>query len=95
MAAYLIANIDITDAQNYKTYIQMVPASIEKFGGKYLVRGGKFENLEGDWQPKRLVIIEFPSFEQAKLWYESEDYRDAKDIRIRSSLSELTLVEGY
>ncbi len=71
-----------------------VPATIEKYGGKILVRGGKFERLEGEWEPKRVVIVEFPSFEQAKRWYDSEDYREPKALRLRTSKANLILVEG-
>ena len=94
MAAYLIVDIEIQDAAGFEDYRKAVPATIEKYGGKYLVRGGRFEKLEGEWQPKRLVILEFPSMEQAKRWYDSEEYREPKALRLRTSKANLILVEG-
>src|SRR5262249_58010085 len=65
-----------------------------KEGGRFIVRGGKFETLEGQWHPKRLVVLEFPSVEQAKRWYDSEEYRPLKAMRFKASKSNLVLVEG-
>ncbi len=94
MAAYLIVDIDIQDAAGFEEYRKVVPGTIEKYGGKYLVRGGRFETLEGDWHPKRLVVLEFPSSDQAKRWYDSEEYRGPKALRLRTSQAKLILVEG-
>jgi uncharacterized protein (DUF1330 family) len=94
MAAYVIVDIDIHDAALFDQYRKMVPATIEKYGGKFLVRGGTFEKLEGNWQPTRLVLLEFPSLEQAKRWYDSEDYREPKAIRLKASKANLIVVEG-
>ena len=94
MAAYVIVDVDIQDAAQYDEYRKRVPATIEKNGGKFLVRGGQFEQLEGAWQPTRLVLLEFPSMAQAKRWYDSEEYREAKAIRLRASKANLILVEG-
>jgi uncharacterized protein (DUF1330 family) len=94
MAAYIIVDIDIQDAAVYDEYRKRVPATIEKYGGKFLVRGGKFEKLEGSWQPTRLVLLEFPSMDQAKRWYESEEYREPKALRLKASKGNLILVEG-
>ena len=94
MAAYVIADLTITDPQGFEEYRQMVPATIAAFGGKYLVRGGKLEALEGTWEPKRLVIIEFDSAERAKQWWACEDYRAAKALRQRTALTNLIVVEG-
>jgi uncharacterized protein (DUF1330 family) len=94
MAAYVIVDIEVKDPALYEEYRRVVPASIEKYGGKFVVRGGKFEVVEGDWQPKRLVILEFESFEQAKRWYNSEEYSGPKDLRFKSANSQMVFVEG-
>ena len=65
-----------------------------KYGGRFIVRGGKFEKLEGDWEPKRLVLLEFPSVKQAREWYDSEEYHPLKAMRLKASSSNLILVEG-
>ncbi len=94
MAAYVIAQIEVTDPEGFERYRQMVPATIEQYGGRYVVRGGRFEALEGDWDPKRLVVLEFESYERAKQWWASEAYRDAKQLRQSTTISKLVLVEG-
>ena len=94
MAAYVIAEVTITDPQGYEAYRQMVPATVAKYGGKFVVRGGPLEKLEGNWEPKRLVIIEFESAERAKEWWASEDYREAKELRQRTAQTNLIVIEG-
>ena len=94
MAAYVIADLTITDPQGFETYRQIVPATIAKYGGKYMVRGGSVETLEGEWQPRRLVVIEFESAERAKQWWSSEEYREAKTIRQGTTHTNLLIVEG-
>ena len=94
MPAYFIADLDVTDPAGFEEYRKLVPGTIEKYGGRYLVRGGAAETLEGDWQPKRVVVLEFPSLEQAKRWYNSEDYRDPKALRFKTAKTKLILVEG-
>ena len=94
MAAYVLVDIEVTDAEPYADYRRQVPPIVEKFGGKYLVRGGDMETLEGDWTPRRLVVLEFPSVEKAKQFYDSEEYRPLKDLRISSTDSKMVLVEG-
>lgn len=94
MAAYLIAHIDVKDPVRYKDYIKMSPVSIEKYGGRFIARGGRTESLEGEWQPKRLVIVEFPSVERAKEWWASAEYADAKALRQSTSTGDLVVVEG-
>jgi uncharacterized protein (DUF1330 family) len=94
MAAYVIAEVTITDPQGFEAYRQMVPATIAKYGGKFVVRGGAMEMLEGNWEPKRLVIIEFESAERAKQWWASEDYREAKELRQRTAQTNLIVIEG-
>jgi uncharacterized protein (DUF1330 family) len=94
MSAYFIVDIDIHDAAGLEEYRNEVPSTIAKYGGRFLVRGGKFETLEGNWQPKRLVMLEFPSVEQAKKWYDSDEYRPLKTMRFKASNANLLLVEG-
>ena len=94
MAAYVIAPIDVKDPVRYEDYKTMVPASIAKFGGRFIARGGAVEVLEGDWHPGRLVLVEFPSAAAARLWYESDDYAPAKALRQATSTGELVVVEG-
>ena len=94
MSAYIIVDIDIHDAHGLEEYRKQVPATVAQYGGRFVVRGGKFETLEGDWQPKRLVVLEFPSVEQAKRWYDSVEYRPLKAMRFKASTSNLILVEG-
>ena len=78
MAAYVIVDIDVKDPEGYARYRDLAPGAVEQYGGKYLARGGKTELLEGEWQPKRLVILQFDSAERAKQWLHSEEYREAK-----------------
>jgi uncharacterized protein (DUF1330 family) len=94
MAAYVIAEIDITDPKAYEEYRAKVPGVIAKYGGKYLVRGGKVEPLEGGWQPKRLAAIEFGSMKQALEFYRSEDYAPLIKLRQRASRGKIIIVEG-
>ena len=94
MAAYVIVDIEVTNPEAYEEYRKQVPPLVAKYGGKYLTRGGEMEMLEGDWTPKRLVVLEFPSFERAKEFYESDEYRPVKEIRLNSTNSKMVLVEG-
>ncbi len=94
MSAYLIAEVEITDPAAYEEYRKQVPAIIAKYGGKYLVRGGKVESKEGGWTPQRFVILEFPSMEQARKFYDSGEYSAVLAIRKKASKSKLILVEG-
>lgn len=94
MAAYYIVEIDIQDPAGFEEYRSKVPATIERYGGKYLVRGGRLETLEGEWRPKRIVVLEFPSIEQAKRWYDSEEYRPLKELRRRTARGHIVLVDG-
>ncbi len=94
MSAYFIVDIDIHDVPGIEEYRQQVPATIAKYGGRIIVRAGKFETLEGTWQPKRLNLVEFPSFEQAKRWYDSEEYRPLKAMRLRAAKTNLVLLDG-
>jgi uncharacterized protein (DUF1330 family) len=95
MPAYLIGNIEVTDPAAYEEYKKGVAATIAAYGGRSLVRpGGAMEVLEGDWTPKRLVILEFPSAAKLKAWYNSPEYRPLLQIRLRSAKSSLVMVEG-
>ena len=94
MAAYFIVDVDVTDATGFEEYRTLVPETVEKYGGRFLVRGGTVEKLEGEWQPKRVVVLEFPSVAQAKRWYDSEEYREPKALRWRTARTNLILTEG-
>ena len=94
MAAYIIVSIKVQDPVRYEAYKSMVPPSLAAYGGKFIVRGGKFETLEGEWSPERFVIIEFPSADQAKAWWGSTEYAEAKALRQATSVSEMIVVEG-
>ena len=94
MPAFVIAHIDVKDPVRYEDYKKMSPISIQKYGGRFIARGGKCEVLEGGWQPKRLVLLEFPSVERAREWWASEDYRPAKELRQATSSGDMIVVEG-
>lgn len=94
MPAYVIADVEITDPAGFEEYRRQVPATIEKYGGRFLVRGGQHETLEGDWRPHRLVVLEFPSLEAARRWYDSPEYREPKALRLKTSRGRVVLVEG-
>jgi uncharacterized protein (DUF1330 family) len=94
MPAYFIVDIEVTDPAAFEEYRKQVPATVEKYGGKFVVRGGQMEPIEGDWRPKRVVVLEFPSVAQAKRWYDSEEYREPKALRRRTSKGSMILVEG-
>jgi uncharacterized protein (DUF1330 family) len=94
MPAYVIADVVVKDPERYQAYRTMVPASLEKYGGKFLVRGGKVEKVEGSRELGRVVVLEFPSVEAARHWYDSPEYRDAKALRLRTADSHLIIVEG-
>ena len=94
MPAYFVVEIDVQDAAAFEEYRQQVPAIIAKYRGRYLVRGGKTETLEGDWRPGRIVVLEFPSREQARMFYDSPEYAPLKALRRRAAKSKLLLVDG-
>jgi len=94
MPAYAIAEVDVIDAAAYEEYRKLVPATIAKYGGKYLVRGGATEVKEGEWKPKRLVVLEFASMDQARKWYHSPEYAPALALRLKAARSKVLLVEG-
>ena len=94
MAAYVVAEVEVTDPAVYEQYRKLVPATIAKYGGKFLVRGGAVETKEGGWQPKRLVVLEFASMDQARKWYHSAEYAPALALRAKAARSKVLLVEG-
>ncbi len=94
MVAYVVAEIDVKDAAEYENYKTPAFASIAQYGGRYLTRGGKAELLEGEPSPSRVVVLEFPSFEQATRWYHSPEYQAAAQIRRRCATGRLYAVEG-
>ena len=94
MAAYVIANINIEDPLRYEDYKRMVPGTLAAFGGRFIVRGGDVEVLEGNWRPGRLVIIEFPSVERARAWWNSQGYAEARALRQATSTGTLLILEG-
>jgi uncharacterized protein (DUF1330 family) len=94
MPAYLVAEIEITDPAGYEEYRRRVPASIAEHGGRYLVRGGAVETLEGDGPSRRIVVLEFPDRAEARRWYDSTSYRELRAIRQRCSRGRVLLVEG-
>ena len=94
MPAYFIVENEVTDPKGFEEYRTQVPGTVEKYGGKFLVRGGQMQTLEGDWNPKRIVVTEFPSIEQARQWYDSEEYRALKALRVRTARGSVVLVEG-
>ena len=94
MPAYIIVQIDVKDPETYDEYKSLAPPSIERYGGKYIVRGGQVETLEGSWMPRRFVVLEFPDAGSARAWWASPEYADAKALRQRAAGTEMILVAG-
>jgi uncharacterized protein (DUF1330 family) len=94
MAAYVIVEIDVLDPVGYEEYKNLAGATVEKYGGKYIVRGGATEVLEGDWQPKRIVVLRFESMQRAKDWLHCEEYREPREMRHRTAETNMILVDG-
>ena len=94
MAAYIIVDVTVTDPEGYAAYKELTPPTLAVYGGKFLARGGKTETLEGDWQPGRLVILEFPDVEQAKAWVNSPEYAPARALRHKYARSKMVVIEG-
>jgi len=94
VSAYVVAEVEVTNPAVYEDYRKLVPATIAEYGGKYLVRGGTVEVKEGGWTPKRLVVLEFASMDQAQKWYHSPEYAPALAIRLKAARSKVLLVEG-
>jgi uncharacterized protein (DUF1330 family) len=94
MPAFVVVDITVEDAAMYEEYKRLVPPSIAQYGGRYITRGGATTVLEGDWRPTRLVIVEFPSVDQARAWWGSPEYAAAKALRQRCARTDLVVVEG-
>ncbi len=94
MTAYVIVDIDVKDPKTYADYIAKAPATVTAFGGRYLARAGKTEKLEGEWIPKRLVILQFDSLERAKEWLDSPAYKPVKALRHQAARSNMVVIEG-
>ena len=94
MAGYFIVQINITNPENYKKYIDKVTPIVKKFGGEYIVRGGKLENVEGNWSYERTVVLKFPTYQKVKEWHDSDEYKPIKKIREDNSECNAIIVEG-
>ncbi len=95
MPVYMIASIEVLDREKYSEYVARVPATVEKYGGRYLVRGGRVTTLNGKWHPERVIVLEFPSAEKLQRWFNSPEYSAIMPIRLRSTNSNVIMVEGY
>ncbi|KAA3448250.1 DUF1330 domain-containing protein [Mesorhizobium sp. SARCC-RB16n] len=94
MPAYIISDVTIRNEVAFQTYRSRAAASIERYGGRYLVRGGQVETLEGEWHPGPLIVVEFPDVERARRWYASAEYAAALDVRDAALSRHLILVDG-
>ena len=94
MSGYFIIQINVTNPENYKEYITKVTPIVKKFGGEYMVRGGKSENVEGQWYYERTVVLKFPTYEMVHKWHESEEYKPIKKIRVDNSDCNAIIIEG-
>ena len=94
MKAYIIVDVTIINPDRYAEYKKLTPASLIPFDGKFVVRGGEAQTLEGTWEPGRVVVLEFPSMERAKAWWASAGYAPAKAIRQSASITQMIVVEG-
>ena len=94
MAAYVLVEIEIHDQELYEEYKKLTPETIKAFEGKFVVRGGSYEVLEGNWNPQRIVILEFPSAEKACAWWESESYSRARLIRQRAATTKMIVLDS-
>lgn len=94
MPAYVIVEVTIHDPAAYEQYKLLTPAAVAAYNGRFVVRGAQTESLEGDWNPQRMVVLEFPSVEKAKEWWHSPAYAYAKAIRQRSATTKMLVVEG-
>ncbi|HMJ47363.1 MAG TPA: DUF1330 domain-containing protein [Ferruginibacter sp.] len=94
MSAYIIVDVTVFNEEEYAAYKSLTPGSIAPFHGKFIIRGGKTETIEGDWKPQRIVVVEFPTADLARQWWSSPEYTKAKAIRHRTAHSKMILVEG-
>ena len=94
MAAYMIVDLVVKDPEGFARYREMVPPTVAAYGGRYLARGGAILPMEGDWDPTRITVLEFPSVEQARAWWDSPEYAEAKALRQRTADTKMIIVEG-
>ena len=94
MAGYLIGTIEVKNPEAYKEYLAKVTDIVKNFGGEYLVRAGEYTEIEGKWKYSRNVVIKFPSYEKALEWYNSEEYKPVKKIRLDNSISDAIIIKG-
>jgi uncharacterized protein (DUF1330 family) len=94
MPAYVIAETDINNPEQYERYRAVVPATLETYGGRFLVRGGEHIVLEGEWQPTRLVVIEFDDLDAVRRWWDSPEYQEAKQVREGAATMRVVAVQG-
>ena len=94
MPAYLIAQINVTNEDSYKEYLAKVTPTVEKYGGEYIIRAGKFKTVLGNWDYKRNVVIKFPSYDIALKWYDSEEYLPVRKIREENSRGNVIIIDG-
>jgi uncharacterized protein (DUF1330 family) len=94
MAVYAVVNVRVTDSARYAEYRDKAPATIAHYGGRYLVRGGAVEALEGEWDPERLVVLEFESMGRLREWYDSPEYAPLKRLRGEAAATQFVVVEG-
>jgi uncharacterized protein (DUF1330 family) len=95
MPAYFIVDVSITNQDTYETYRTQVPPIVKQYGGRFLVRGGKTETVEGDWRPSRLVVLQFADAAAARRFYDSKEYQAIIEFRHRAASTRMILVEGY
>ena len=95
MAAYMIVDIEVTNQEAFEEYRRLFPPTFEKYGGRFAVRGGPYETLEGNWQPQRIIMVEFPDLERARQWYDSPECQALVPLREQNARTNfLTFVEG-
>ena len=94
MSGYVIANIDVKKPEAYKEYVSKVKTIVEKFGGEYLVRAGEYKVIDGEWKYSRTVVIKFPTYEKALEWYNSEEYKPVKPIRLKNTVTNGIIIKG-
>ena len=94
MTAYILVRVNVTDMQQYQEYMKLTPATIEQYGGKFIVRGGEKITLEGPEETRRIVLLEFPSVDQARRWYESPEYQHAISVRANAADLQFVIIEG-
>jgi uncharacterized protein (DUF1330 family) len=94
MAAYVIGDIEVIDPSAFQEYRERIGATVERYGGKFVIRGGMVDTKEGDWQPRHLLMLEFPTFGQAERWYNSPEYKPLIAIREKAARTQLLIAEG-